>query len=51
MITPSPKSPPSVMSFSRLPTVEASAMMKSSAGNAIVISVTRETTVSIQPRK
>ena len=39
------------MLLSWSPTVDASAMMKSSAGNAIVISVTRETTVSTQPRK
>ena len=50
MKTPRPKIP-KVMLFSESPTVEASAMMKSSAGNAIVISVTRETIVSTQPRK
>ena len=38
------------MLSSRLPTVDAIAMMKSSAGKAIVISVRRETTVSTQPR-
>ena len=37
--------------FSRVPTVEASAITKRRYGNAIVISVTREITVSIQPRK
>ena len=42
--------PPRVTSFSRPPTVLASAMMKSSAGKAIVISVNREMTVSAQPR-
>jgi len=49
--TPVPKRPPNVMLSSLSPTVEARAMMKSSAGNAIVISVTRETVVSTQPRK
>ena len=35
----------------RVPTVDASAITKSRYGNAIVISVTREMTVSTQPRK
>ena len=39
------------MPFSRGPAVLASAMMKSRIGNAIAISVRRETTVSIQPPK
>ena len=37
--------------FNRVPTVEASAITNSRYGNAIVISITREMTVSIQPRK
>ena len=36
--------------FSCVPAVEASAIVNSSAGNAIVISVSRETIVSAQPR-
>ena len=48
--TPSPSVPPNVIWFSRLPAVDARAMMKSSAGNAIVISVSRATIVSTQPR-
>ena len=51
MNTPGPMRPPKVMLLMLSPTVEARAMMKSSAGNAIVISVTRETIVSVQPRK
>ena len=50
MTTPLPKTP-KVMLFSRSPIVAASAMMKSSAGNAIVTSMIREITASIQPRK
>ena len=42
---------PKVMLLRLSPTVEASAMMKRSDGNAIVISVTREMIVSTQPRK
>ena len=37
--------------FNRVPTVDASAITNSRYGNAIVISVTREMIVSIQPRK
>jgi hypothetical protein len=47
--TPLPKIPKVTLS-NRLPTVLARAMMKSSAGNAIVISVRRATIVSTQPR-
>ncbi len=50
MITPGGKKP-RVIESTLGPTVAASATMKSSAGNAIVISVTREISVSIQPRK
>ena len=48
--TPSPSSPPNVMLFSRLPAVLASAIANSRTGNAIVISVSRATIVSTQPR-
>ncbi len=37
--------------FRRVPTVDATAMTNNRYGNAIVISVTREMTVSTQPRK
>ena len=47
--TPLPKIPNVIVS-SRGPIVDASAMMKRRYGNAIVISVTREITVSTQPR-
>ncbi len=49
-MTPGAKKP-KVIESRRGPTVAASATMKSSAGNAIVISVTREISVSTQPRK
>ena len=42
--------PPKVTPSRRPPTVLASAITNSRAGNAIVISVRRETTVSTQPR-
>ncbi len=50
MKTPLPKSPPNVMLSSRGPIVEARAMMKSSYGKHMVISMRREIAVSIQPR-
>ena len=37
--------------FNRVPTVDASAITNRRYGNAIVTSITREITVSIQPRK
>ena len=49
--TPFGKTPPNVIASSCGPTVAASATMKSSSGNAIVISVMREMIVSGQPRK
>jgi hypothetical protein len=48
--TPLPKIP-KVTLLRRSPIVAARAMMKSSAGKAIVTSMIREITASIQPRK
>ena len=48
--TPLPKIP-NVIESRRGPTVAASAITNRSTGNAIVISVTREMMVSIQPLK
>ena len=49
--TPGGKIPPNVIAFSRGPIVAASAITNSRSGNAIVISVSREMTVSVAPRK
>ena len=48
--TPGWSSPPKVIVFRRSPTVAATAITKSRYGNAITISVSRETPVSTQPR-
>ena len=51
MTTPSPSTPPNVMSLRRVPAVLASAIAKRRAGNASVISISLEMPVSTNPRK
>ena len=48
--TPGWSSPPTVIAFRRSPTVAATAITKSRTGNAIAMSVSRETTASVEPR-